>query len=1132
MSTHHDALPCPVSRSPASRCLRRPRILLLVSVLSAILLVQLGTVTIGFPLAGVALARGAHSAVPMVYEPPLKPGPAGGILSVSQAAAETLFYGGTVMGPGGEPYAAEPSASGWANRKAWTWSPGGFNGTPHSGLNMDGWVGVGSPADTADHFHVQDASAVGSCVIAGNRSLFCGLTAGECADLCYKDVSGTGYGDWWRQAVATRNYVYDAGYQVGLSYDYSNETEWDFDSTHVKLQVYSALMSRWEDHAVLVSYSGTVSGSETIDVDSYMGSVGTPVIFRFVFQFVSDLCYSDEDGVDPTACGAFALDSYSVTGNVTDDEDFEAVDVGSLPAAWSHPIEPWCGDFAAAKHLDDLPIPITAPPCGPLSNLLCSIQDSVLVLYDAGNPGYRHPLCQHNYAMSPVIDFSAHPDLPGRFFHWERFADLPLTDHVFMYWQVRHRPGCASGAWSSWVDDNYLYYTPEGAGCSAVGIDVSSYVPPQAQQVQVGLGVVNYCDEDPWGLGCSHACNVTPYYDNVTFGVFGSDVAPYVSMREIDYWQDQFAEDGTLNPSSTADTRVAVNLGALSPPIFGDTLVCTGAADNMEVYFVFRMAKVGPWQSTYHSFFSTWFPGVTDGGWREARMDTAEVTSGSGTYTEPAAGQWMCAFHEQDPVRVANGLPEGREILPNNVFVPGTRIEYFLKAKYAGSSDWFAWPDTAGGNCEEFEVLPMMRNEGGSARWPCLIVADHFGQRGNSGERNADRIARHLHANNFDFDVFTKLGPTSNLKNGLARWSANSGQVGGPGTDKYNWGPGATSYQMSGYTHCILNTGNVTYHWCVEDVDASLLKSWMGSQCGVPGDPRWREPAKFLWVSGDQVCRALSNAGGNRWQLLNNYLCASYTLTNRSYSQKSGDNTYCLPMNGVVGGRLSCPEPELYYVRENACPGWYNVLNISTASGCGGMAEVEYNAGFDGTTDVAAVSNVLYFSDAPIQLGDLLWYMTLVEGYDFCQMRTDAELGPLSCGSDDFLTEWIGCVLDWARYPHYGDCPIGCYIAVDDPMREAPAVTSLGGAFPNPVNPEATIRYTLGESGRATLRIFDVTGRAVRTLVDAEQQARSEPYEALWDGRDNGGRRVPGGVYFYQLVTQGYRSAKKIVILY
>jgi hypothetical protein len=232
-------------------------------------------------------------------------------------------------------------------------------------------------------------------------------------------------------------------------------------------------------------------------------------------------------------------------------------------------------------------------------------------------------------------------------------------------------------------------------------------------------------------------------------------------------------------------------------------------------------------------------------------------------------------------------------------------------------------------------------------------------------------------------------------------------------------------------------------------------------------------------------------------------------------------------MNGVAGGRLGCPEPELYYLRENACPGWYNVLGVSGASGCTGVAEIEYNAGFDGTTDVAAISNVRH-----AESGDKMLWMTLTEGYDFCQVRTDAALGPLSCGSDDFLTQWIGCVLEWANYPYYGDCPIGCYVSVEEPTSAARVVTLLGKAFPNPVNATATIRYTVGRSGRVTLKIFDASGRVVRTLVNAEQKARPEPYEVVWDGRNDSGKQATSGVYFYQLETLDHRSAKKIVIVY
>jgi hypothetical protein len=473
-------------------------------------------------------------------------------------------------------------------------------------------------------------------------------------------------------------------------------------------------------------------------------------------------------------------------------------------------------------------------------------------------------------------------------------------------------------------------------------------------------------------------------------------------MREHDYWQDQFSEDGSLNSHSTADTRIAMYHSGLIPPIFGDTLVCRGEADNTEVYFVFRMAKVGPGQDATHAFFTTWFPSVESGMWREVRMDTAEVTDASGTSTEPVPGHWMCAFHESDPVRIGNALPECSEILPNNLFVPGTRIEYFLKAKYTGSGDYFFLPDTSGCRYEEFEILPMMRHLiNGWTEWPCLLVVDHFGQRGNWGERNSDRIARHLEANGVEFDIFNRLGPSSDLRNGIGRWAANVGQIGGPGTDKYNWGPGATMSQLIGYEHCILNAGNI-YGRSIYRADTDLLTSWLVYFSG--SDRR-----RTLWLSGDQICRELNRRGPWGPQFLNTVLCATYL--NWSYSDVYGDFTYCLPMNGLAGN-ITCT-PKDFYVRTNGCPRKLSEIGVSSVSGCNAVGEIEYNSAFDGTAQLAGVSNAVFGAGN---------YRTFTEGYDFCLIRTDDSQGPLSCGPDSFLTAWMGSLLDWMGHDSLDVC--------------------------------------------------------------------------------------------------------------
>ena len=80
-----------------------------------------------------------------------------------------------------------------------------------------------------------------------------------------------------------------------------------------------------------------------------------------------------------------------------------------------------------------------------------------------------------------------------------------------------------------------------------------------------------------------------------------------------------------------------------------------------------------------------------------------------------------------------------------------------------------------------------------------------------------------------------------------------------------------------------------------------------------------------------------------------------------------------------------------------------------------------------------------------------------------------------------------------------------------------PAAPVLRGNYPNPFNPSTRIVFDLPAAGRATLDVFDVGGRLVRRLVEAELPGGRQ--EVLWEGRDDQGRDAPSGIYLYRLVT-------------
>ncbi len=78
-----------------------------------------------------------------------------------------------------------------------------------------------------------------------------------------------------------------------------------------------------------------------------------------------------------------------------------------------------------------------------------------------------------------------------------------------------------------------------------------------------------------------------------------------------------------------------------------------------------------------------------------------------------------------------------------------------------------------------------------------------------------------------------------------------------------------------------------------------------------------------------------------------------------------------------------------------------------------------------------------------------------------------------------------------------------------------PATTRLVQNYPNPFNPSTQIVYSLQAPGQVLLKVFDLTGRAIRTLVNESQEIGE--YSVTWDGRDNNQAKMASGIYFYAL---------------
>lgn len=171
------------------------------------------------------------------------------------------------------------------------------------------------------------------------------------------------------------------------------------------------------------------------------------------------------------------------------------------------------------------------------------------------------------------------------------------------------------------------------------------------------------------------------------------------------------------------------------------------------------------------------------------------------------------------------------------------------------------------------------------------------------------------------------------------------------------------------------------------------------------------------------------------------------------------------------------------------------------------------------TTDGTVIETSLYSADGLAFDGEYLWNADYQEGYGFIDKR-------------DFSGRWLAYTRTPGYYPtglaydgNYfwlADCGTDTIYQieiisshVEDLFNDKyfPISFRLDQNYPNPFNPETTISYCLPTSDYVTIKIYNITGREIRTLVN--ERKASGYYNIQWDGKDNNGTNVASGVYIY-----------------
>ena len=1020
------------------------------------------------------------------------------------AMVDTIRYGGTVWAEGSARWEAVRGSS-------WTFDTGtgsslniGLNPNKPIGYHqsMEGWIGQDQTVNPLPYFRLST-----ECAISGSYSFWAGVNAVEANALCYG--GGAGYGNNWSLLIR-KFFAYSGAGSVNFQFDYRVEAEPPYDRLCVAVDTSGAGVA---DPVVVAEFTGVSAGTfarQLLPGDGMRFEAG-PVAILFIAS--SDGAYSDEDGLYPTACGLAVVDNVQLSGGITDFSNFE-----SSANGWSQVIPTvGIGDYSDLLSLSDLPPPASFCPCG--------VSDSVLVFFDQNWGG--HPLGQDNLALSPWIDLLAGGDVgkPGHLVFYDVYAELPLANYVFPQIVVRSYPSLCPVTGlvtiSPFRESCSGTYYGEAPFCSAPdhpqAVDVSCLVGPMAEEVQIGVGVVNLCGIAEFGPICSGLTNSTPWFDNISFGVYGSPNCPLVRTIPCERFQDNFAADGTLNPA--APGRIDVNhlknrLLLASGAILGDTLVACGDGGNTEVRLVFRVTP-GPFVNgaALATTAARWTPepGLTaqyGGNWYSARMDTAQQGR------QLRYGWWMTAYHEADPGYMATDTSPDpndqdrasiNDMVPDHIFTPGSRIDYFVTSRYLPPDPrnptglyWCTDPDTTSGTFYEVEVLPS--SMAADSSWNCTLYVSHHGECDSYQkylEESGLTGSLGLGGNNFEgtrYDRYDRQGA-----------SPTQISFGRPLASRV----GCSLTQAFAYRNIAWHSGDQSSR-ALTNEDAYILDPWLRLQ--ALGGNRF-------WGSGSDLASSMHLEPATR-NFLNNTLGVVRTCRtirdNTCPPPDSGtDPTTCMPTAGVGGAHFSSSVSPFAGGSNCSSAGSFDLLAVNPLVGSA-MGQLSY-------MKLGTPYNYMSVTNWNTLDAD---YKTVLDGAPVGRLRSDSfciDPGASLARTDDVLT-WFGSDLICSLRPGLVDAP-------EPATPPAPEHRlTLGNAYPNPMAPRTRIPFLVGRgSAPVTLQIYDVTGRLVRTLASGPLAVG--PHEVDWDGRTEDGALAPAGLYFYRLSSAEIVLARKLILM-
>ena len=966
--------------------------------------------------------------------------------------------------------------------------------------DAQGWVTIDLTAQFGTFYHIADGTELNGGTFGallpqeGLQSLWCGKSPDLAVPFCgYATLPG--YGNSWSQEFTS--IVFAGCDSVTIDYKIFFDSEPGYDQTFIQSSDGGAFTSLGGANAGAGFYDGTGSAIENLGVSSTTGNL------QLRFLFTADGAWSDEDGLWPTD-GAAIIDSITVTwynevppasGNwvvsTTYFEDFEGETPGVTTTddgVWTGTPTAGFGDFGS---LYAGVIVTQEDPCFVNFGFLWGFFD---------NPAITAYLCHTPNPLPGQGAMRFGPDTGGLYMNsgiesplipnvgagnqynltFLSYRDLPLDNLQFYQWSVRE---WTAGCPDNYSNDNFVFFGGQKDWLNT-NFNISVHVTPTADDVQIQLNGVDACSFwcGIFGTGACHSH--APLIDSVHLQRVNV-VGPQYVVRQLDLFQDNFSEDGTLTGTARADAANDIAASGSPTILPGDSVAVTitGVVTDPNTGF-------GPSAYCYVAVWNGTNPDPTP-----AQMEALETRAVVGKRW-PLVGSnivngvtWAC-FRMDSAITSAGAVVADRFCIDLNdfVFTPRDTVCYFFCADdgLGNASYWSRTLNGQGGGfvtsdigaayaspCE-FSILPAAGQDVGGD----ILYVDDTDDRGGPAQLYFDSAFDQLGIRKL-VDRYDVLGPSSNVANSLGSRVKNvATQIVGV-YRKIIWNTGNLSSGLIGD-----GTGNPE-----KSPDFNVLFTLLDSGGNNPG----------LYLSGDDIAEEwVTLAGANAINLRSIYM--NFNLIDGNHVNAGEAVSPVLTATGACFIELGIPNTLIAY---GGCA-LINDFDVLQATGLS-LTEFPYPGG----SGDAVISQATPNSNGSIA-------RVILSGFSYTYIRDIVPGFPP------------------ARVTHLRNVLIWLQNIVQPPVGIVPDSASrffLKEAAPNPFNPTTNIRFGIKERGNITLKVYNVAGQLVRTLVNEVRTPRPEGFEVTWDGRNNSGTAVSSGVYFYKLSTSNFSQTKKMVLL-